>query len=463
MIGLKSEISSSVPKKVWSKADIEQFITNEELRYQKIDLPFGLSTHGVRREELCELAFSGTVRGRTVLDIGSYLGYFCLRALEEGAAAAHGLEIDPDKIRQANILAEIKGLNPTYDTVDFETEELGQRYDIVLALNILHHLFDPVGALQKLAHITDEKLVLEVASLNPRDARKIGIGFFKRLFIARLPIIFVAPGIPQSKRRTNVQKYFFTPRSIKRILNDHTKLFASVEIFPSKFKQRFIVVATRRKIGHLVIVSGPTSSGKSTFIRHLKQGILPAAITKKLPQGIAEWPQIGSSRLFKNSHVTVDGKVLDTPNIDGLVLHYDILRPYARGTQEFNRDQTLDLIQCAAKVTVIVLKTDISVLQRQLFEGEIKNANWKKKTTNNFLSLVGRFREQRVGALTLKLVELIIRRRIKTRTKSRHEELLEHYNKPGWVESWLVRWQEYLKRQGNKMSVIPVRWPHESD
>jgi 2-polyprenyl-3-methyl-5-hydroxy-6-metoxy-1,4-benzoquinol methylase len=459
MTSSERNLPANDSKKVWSKAEIEHFLATEELRYQKIDLPYGLSTHGTKREELCQLAFRGAAEGRSILDIGSYLGYFCLRALEEGAASAHGLEIDPDKIRQANILADIKGLKPTYDTVDFETEELGRRYDIVLALNILHHLFDPVGALQKLARITDEKLVLEVASLNPRDARKIGIGFFKRFFIARMPLIFVAPGIPESKRRTNVQKFFFTPSSVKRILNDHTKLFARVEVFPSTFKQRFIVVATRRRIGHLVIVSGPTSSGKSTFIRLLKQSALPKPIAEKLPVGIREWPQIGSSRLFKNPHITVDGKVLDSPQIEGLVLHYDILRPYARGTQDFNRDQTLDLIQCAKKVTVIVLETELSILEKQLFEGEILNANWRKKTVNQAKSLLGRLGQRPVGAFTIRLMEKISRRRIKIRIKSRHEKLLEHYSKPGWVSGWIARWKKYLRAQGDKVEIVSVRWP----
>ena len=462
MTSRKTSLPTSHSGKVWSKDEIEQFIATEKLRYQKIDLPYGLSTRGTKREEICKLAFAGGVDGRSVLDIGSYLGYFCLRALEEGAASAHGLEIDPDKIRQANILADIKRLSPTYDTVDFEIEEIGRRYDIVLALNILHHLFDPVGALQKLARITDEKLVLEVASLNPRDARKIGIGFFRRLFIARMPLIFVAPGIPESKRRTNVQKFFFTPRAVKRILNDHTNLFVSVKVFPSTFKQRFIVVATRRRIGHLVIVSGPTSSGKSTFIRLFKQGALPTAIAKKLPAGIAEWPRIGSSRLFKNPHITVDGKVLDAPQIDGLVLHYDILRPYARGTQDFNRDQPLDLIQCAKKVTVIVLETELSVLKKQLFEGEIMNVNWHKKAVNRANSLLGRLGQRPVGAFMIKLVEKISRRRIKTRIKSRHEELLEHYSKPGWVSGWIARWKKYLHAQGDKVEVVSVQWPPAS-
>ena len=318
----------------WTKVAIEAFIREEELGYQKIALPFNLYTPGADREEVCSIAFGDDLDKKSVLDVGSYLGYFCLRALEKGATLAHGLEVDPDKIRQANIIAEIKGLSPTYENVDVENVSFKQQYDIVLCLNVLHHLFNPIGTIRSLAQLTKERLVLEVASVNPRDSKKFGIGRYTQRLLEKLPVIVVAPGTPIAKRRADIQKYFFTPASIKRILEEHTKLFAKVEVMPSSFKKRFIIRATRRKIHHLLIVSGPTSSGKSTFLRMMKNGTLPTSAQKVLPRNSQGWPQIDASRLFLQPLKASDGTLLDQNVIEGLVLHYDILRPYVSGTQK---------------------------------------------------------------------------------------------------------------------------------
>ena len=172
----------------WTKIDIQAFIHEEELGYQRIALPFGLFTPGADREEVCSIAFGNDLDKKSVLDVGSYLGYFCLRALEKGAVLAHGLEVDPDKIRQANILAQIKGLSPTYDNVDVESVSFKQQYDIVLCLNVLHHLFDPIGTIRNLAQITKERLVLEVASVNSRDSRKFRIGGSHNAFSQSSPL-----------------------------------------------------------------------------------------------------------------------------------------------------------------------------------------------------------------------------------------------------------------------------------
>lgn len=418
----------------WSKAEVEAFLAAEDLKYQKISLPYGLSTPGADRREVCELAFAGGIAGQTVLDIGSYLGYFCFEALARGAAAATGLEVDPHKLRQARTLAEIKGLPAEFVMDDIETMALPGRYDIVLCLNVLHHLFDPVGVLHKLAAATRGRLVLEVASLNPRDARKLGVGPLLRHLIGRLPVIFVGRGVPSFKAQGEVQKYFFTPQAIRRILASHRALFARIDIVPSTHKQRFIVVATRRRIGTLVIVSGPTSSGKSTFLRRFASGQLPPAVAAALPATCRSWPQTGAGQLLQGQAASRPS--LPAHDLEGAVLHYDILRPFSTGCQEYPRDQALDLIACAERVVVVVLKPGPARLARQLHDNEIA-----EKPGRGLLARLA-------GRLGLK------------QRKSRHRALAVLYGQPGWVEGWYARWDQFIRRAAPGAHIIEVGEDH---
>jgi hypothetical protein len=68
-----------------TEAEIRAFLKSETLKYQKINLPFGLSTPGDDRTQAKQVAFGDRVAGKSVLDIGSYLGAMCLEALERGA------------------------------------------------------------------------------------------------------------------------------------------------------------------------------------------------------------------------------------------------------------------------------------------------------------------------------------------------------------------------------------------
>ncbi|WP_161957343.1 class I SAM-dependent methyltransferase [Aestuariivirga litoralis] len=415
--------------RTWSKAEIEAFLAAEDLKYQKITLPHGLSTPGADRKEVCEIAFAGGITGKTVLDIGSYLGYFCFEALERGAAAATGLEVDPGKLRQARTLAEIKGLNAEFVMDDIETKALDRRYDIVLCLNVLHHLFNPIGVLHKLAEATRDRLVLEVASLNPRDARKLGVGALTRQLIGKLPVVFIGRGVPSFKSQGEVQKYFFTPAAVLRILGSQRALFSRIEIVPSSHKQRFIVVATRRRIGTLVIVSGPTSSGKSTFLKRIGDGQLPPELAAELPSSSRNWPMTGAGQLLQTQHTATPS--LPPHDLEGAVLHYDFLRPFATGCQEYPRDQALDLIACAEKVVVVVLKPDMERLSRQLHDNEIAVKPDK--------------------GLLYKLAS-----KAGLRRKKRHRQLAQLYAQAGWVDGWYGRWNDFIRSTAPGAKVITV-------
>ena len=59
-----------------------------------------------------------------------------------------GIDPDATTIGQAREIARLSGLAPEYLCGDFEDWDWqGRGFDTVLCLNVLHHLYDPVGAL----------------------------------------------------------------------------------------------------------------------------------------------------------------------------------------------------------------------------------------------------------------------------------------------------------------------------
>jgi 2-polyprenyl-3-methyl-5-hydroxy-6-metoxy-1,4-benzoquinol methylase len=92
-----------------------------------------------------------------VLDLGcaeGLIGKHCIDTL--GADLVHGLEILPDRIKRAQALTEgydnarfwVANLNNLPEVEKTIGAELPEKYDVVLALAILHKLKDPAGVMR---------------------------------------------------------------------------------------------------------------------------------------------------------------------------------------------------------------------------------------------------------------------------------------------------------------------------
>ncbi|MBT7952055.1 MAG: class I SAM-dependent methyltransferase, partial [Gammaproteobacteria bacterium] len=85
---------------------------------------------------------------KTVLDIGANTGYFSFGALQAGASVVTAVEgnseharfID-EAVRLLNIEKQLTVKNDYYDFASTDTN----RFDIILCLNVLHHLGDDFG------------------------------------------------------------------------------------------------------------------------------------------------------------------------------------------------------------------------------------------------------------------------------------------------------------------------------
>lgn len=334
----------------------QQFIEEERLGYQAIALPGGVTTPGHERDYLHETLFGSDFTGKTFLDIGSYLGAFCLEAMRRGADEALGIETDPTNIRQARKIAELWGLDASYVQADFEDWPLPDRqFDVVACLNVLHHLYDPIHALRRMMSLARSRLVLEVAVPTWRDVGRDMINPL-RVFGVGAPALFL--GIPHKRGDAAGRTFLFTPQSLKILFGVHTSMFEPITISRSPFKGRIVVEAVKRSIGHLVVVAGPTSVGKSTLVERLAKdpafaagfGLDPgpwtvthAATVRKLPRG-------------RHEH---------------LLFHYDFLRPSRSGMRSHDRDPVLQLLAVAERVTILTLIAPRNRLGQQLEQGEI--------------------------------------------------------------------------------------------
>jgi hypothetical protein len=104
------------------------------------------------------------LKGKVVLDLGSAGGAMCFGAVERGCAQAVGVEIAEIRLRGAEALKRIAGVeNVRFVRGDFFAFLRGRtrEFDIVFALNVLHHLGNPFPLLRRICRASNDYFVLE--------------------------------------------------------------------------------------------------------------------------------------------------------------------------------------------------------------------------------------------------------------------------------------------------------------
>jgi SAM-dependent methyltransferase len=327
----------------WSENKIRALLAAHEFSYQRVELPYGLSTGGVDRSPTANLIYPESLAGKSVFDVGCMYGYFLFEAEERGAARMVGCEINSDSLAKCRLLASMRQSRAEFVRLDIDREELPGSFDYVLCLNLLHHLRNPLAALDKLIAATRECLVLEVASLNPRDSRKIGLlTMLGSPFLARLPVFFLAEG---GKGKGAGQTFFITENAIHTLLKKHRQDFATVKFYSGGQKGRFIVVARKRRIGHLHIIAGVNAVGKTTFLDSWASG------KQKEIAGTIGLESVKPWLLRSYGHLTDETE----PDISHLLLQYNISQHLHDGDLHRHDRGLLDIIRCAEKTTISTL------------------------------------------------------------------------------------------------------------
>src|SRR5829696_7147996 len=96
-----------------------------------------------------------------------------LRLPSAGAIRVVGVDFDEDALAKADKLNFVMKSKVEFRNLDISKQSIDETFDYVICLNVLHHLQDPLSILKKLIAQTRECLVLEIAGLTGKDAKKI--------------------------------------------------------------------------------------------------------------------------------------------------------------------------------------------------------------------------------------------------------------------------------------------------
>jgi SAM-dependent methyltransferase len=105
------------------------------------------------------------VTGKTVLDLGTAGGAVCFEAVRRGARLAVGVETEDRRIRGARYIKRKIGLpNVEFVQQDFWDffSERHPAFDVILILNVLHHLANPRPLLRRICKAARERIVIEI-------------------------------------------------------------------------------------------------------------------------------------------------------------------------------------------------------------------------------------------------------------------------------------------------------------
>jgi tRNA (mo5U34)-methyltransferase len=142
--------------------------------YHRMPLPGGIVTPGVSdaHRVVSRLKLPESFDGKTVLDIGAWDGYYSFTCAQRGAKRVLATDSfawsgeswgSPDGFLLAR---EALGLDDVVDdqvvdVMELDPEIVGGSFDVVLLLGVLYHLRDPITALERVASVCDDLMVVE--------------------------------------------------------------------------------------------------------------------------------------------------------------------------------------------------------------------------------------------------------------------------------------------------------------
>ncbi len=173
--------------------------------FHQIDLGQGIITPGLddSQAKLGQLRFPERFTGQSVLDVGAWDGFFSFEAERRGAS--HVLAVDSyswtgdgwgnksgfELARQAR---NSKVLDRELDVFDLSPDTVGT-FDVVLFLGVLYHLRHPLLALEKIASVTRNQLILETAA-DLLWCKTPAVAFYQGDELNSDPTNWWAPNIP---------------------------------------------------------------------------------------------------------------------------------------------------------------------------------------------------------------------------------------------------------------------------
>jgi hypothetical protein len=191
------------------------------------------------------------------------------------------------------------------------------------------------------------------------------------------------------------------------------------------------------KIASLILVCGPSSVGKSSFIRQLQAGALMPELQEKFPRDVKGWRRVEE----KNRDVlSPNGSLLPRrrPPRLNVILHYDTTYIFEQGCGGYEDDRHLDVLFAADEVLVVDIRASREALERSAADRKARAK--RRHVLGRFLKVAKRtFRGHRPGS--------VVRDRFPR---------LQAYREEGWLERFYGRWQAFLDDVPGRLAV-PVR------
>ena len=161
---------------MYSKAQLEEMAASVGYWWHSIDLGQGVVTKGAKTPETLQYELESLrlpdLRGKTVLDIGAWDGFFSFEAERRGArrvvALDHGLWTTSWPGKGGYDTAH-KALDSKVETVvdDFMTMDLEPfgTFDVVFFLGVLYHMEDPLASLRRVASLSNGVAIIETHAI----------------------------------------------------------------------------------------------------------------------------------------------------------------------------------------------------------------------------------------------------------------------------------------------------------
>ncbi len=176
--------------------------------HHSIDLGQGIITPGQDNSprKLARLGLPESLAGKTVLDVGAWDGFFSFEAERRGARRVlatdsyswNGSHDWGDKrgflLAREALGSKVEDMD--IDVLDLSPERLGGTFDLVLFLGVLYHMKHPMLALERVASVTGERVVVETA-VDMLSTRRAAMAFYPGDELGKDPTNWCGPN-PQA-------------------------------------------------------------------------------------------------------------------------------------------------------------------------------------------------------------------------------------------------------------------------
>ena len=318
---------------------------------------------------VANFAMPPRLNGQSVLDVNVRDGFLCHEAARRGAQSVVGFfrGTEPAVSKRTDIESRIE-----FRRLDVECSRLDKPFDYVFCLDLLERVRNPFLLLDRLMETARKRLVIDVSGVGLTEQKRLKLRWPKRWFLRRLGNV---PALFANRRPLIGSRcwYFFSPTALKTILTEHRNLFARVDIIRPNGIGRILLVAHRRRIRRLVLVAGPTASGKTTIITRLLSGQAPSLADALGIDDVKSWRGCDLHGIMRDSSI----------DLGNIVVHYDFLSILKTDSEHHQIVELRDLLDCADDVRLVTIWTEPSCLLQQFEQNEVARFGGRPRGRKN--------------------------------------------------------------------------------